>query len=87
MFRESRTELTYEIILVRPPILTEKKQIKRFIQKTLPGRLFLTWKDRKKTCINTLGSAIVTKCILTSVLALLIRCIPARTAQNMFPEP
>ena len=86
MFRESRTELTYEIILVRPPILTKKKQIKRFIQKTLPGRLFLTWKDGKKACLLAFGRTIVIECILTSVLALLIRCIPAQTAQKIFPE-
>ncbi len=36
MFREPRTELTYEIILVRSPILTKEKPIQRFIQKTLP---------------------------------------------------
>ncbi len=80
MFREPRAELTYEIILVRSPILTKKKPIQRFIQKTLPRRFFLTWKDGKETCIHIFGRTKVTERILTSALALLIRCIPARTA-------
>ena len=65
-------ELTNEVILCAPG--TDQEESDPGLHPiTLSAGFFLTWKDGKETSIHAFGRTIVIVCILTSVLALLMR--------------